>query len=189
MMMSERKFAGFTWNADRKWFLCDKCGSAYCAETLKIEPERTVAIMICSDCDACGEENVVNRSTLFVYQPMKTFKPLTEADVKFIITTEVELCDLRTAFPMLSDEEIDEIRARLDGGDPWAFCTVVVEAFWKPEGVEDGFEGAVTLGCTSYDDEDDFKKGGYFEQMKKDALEILNKTVQDAHKALESRFV
>lgn len=187
-MMSERKFAGFTWNADRKWFLCNKCNSVYCIETLKIETARTVAVMLCQECDAYGEEDVVKMSALFVYQPMKTFKPLTEADVKFIISTEDEACDLRTAFPTLSDEDIDGIRARLDDGDDWAFCTVVVEAFWKPEGMESGFEGAATLGCSSYEDEEDFKQGGYFEQMKKEALENLNKNLQDIHKILDQRF-
>ncbi len=189
MEMSERKFAGFTWNADRKWFLCNKCGSVYCAETMKIEPERTIAVMICSDCDSYGREDVVNRGALFVYQPMKTFKPLTEADVQFFISTEDEACDLRTAFPECSDEDIDGIRARLDDGDRWAFCAVVVEAFWKPEGMEDGFGGEATLGYSSYEDEEDFKQGGYFEQMKKEALEILNKNVQEMHKILDQRFV
>lgn len=190
MMMetSERKFAGFTWNADRKWFLCNKCSSVYCIETLKIEADRTVAVMLCQDCDSYGREDVVNRSALFVHPPVKTFKPLTEADVQFIISTEKEHFHLQEAFPECTDEDLADIRARLDDGDPWAFCTVVVHARWSPEGPQDGFEGEATLGCSSYEDEEDFKQGEYFEQMKKEALENLNKKVQEMHKILDQRF-
>lgn len=54
----------------------------------------------------------------------------------------------------------------------WAWCTVKVTAYI--DGVE--LEGADYLGCCSYASEEDFKAGGYFEDMKHQAKEdLLNK--------------
>lgn len=63
-------------------------------------------------------------------------------------------------------EAEDEILRRLDRGDVWAWCSVrvVVE--------HDGWvKASGWLGCCSYEDEEDFRKGGYFDDMVREVLE------------------
>ncbi len=61
----------------------------------------------------------------------------------------------------------DEILARLDAGDLWAWCTVRVRV-WCGDLYEDEY-----LGCCSYRDEAEFRDGGYFEDMEHAARERL----------------
>ena len=65
----------------------------------------------------------------------------------------------------------DEILARLDRGDVWAWGAVSVIARWR------GFAGYAHLGACSYADEEDFKRGGYYEDMRKEAQEDLEREV------------
>jgi hypothetical protein len=62
----------------------------------------------------------------------------------------------------------DEILERLDNGDVWAWADVEVQAT-----LPDGRTGSAYLGGCCYEDEKDFKQGGYYEGM------ILN-AVDDA---------
>ncbi len=62
----------------------------------------------------------------------------------------------------------DEILERLDYGDVWAWADVEVQAT-----LPDGRTGSAYLGGCCYEDEKDFKQGGYYEGM------ILN-AVDDA---------
>lgn len=65
----------------------------------------------------------------------------------------------------------DEILARLDGGDVWAWAYVCVVATYP--GI-DGIEGRDYLGCCSYASELDFaNNSGYYEDMKKAACADL----------------
>ena len=70
------------------------------------------------------------------------------------------------------DKEVeDEILARLDRYDVWATVCVIAEC--------EGFEGRAYLGCCSYADEADFKaEGGYYPQMKEEALDDLKATLK-----------
>jgi hypothetical protein len=54
----------------------------------------------------------------------------------------------------------DEILERLDGGDVWAWADVEVQAT-----LPDGRTGSAYLGGCCYEDEKDFKQGGYYEGM------------------------
>lgn len=72
----------------------------------------------------------------------------------------------------------DEILARLHSDDLWAWCCVRVVATVTVDGQT--FEGDDYLGCSSYTDEADFKAGGYFEDMKKTALENLAVSLNNA---------
>lgn len=77
------------------------------------------------------------------------------------------------------DEETDAaacawIRDQLDRGNPWAWCCAKVTARL------DGFEGTAYLGCCSYESESAFRKDGYFEEMKAEALDNLKASVADA---------
>lgn len=60
----------------------------------------------------------------------------------------------------------DEILERLDNGDVWAWAQVEVQAT-----LPDGRTGSAYLGCSSYEDEADFKRGGYYDQMIDEAVE------------------
>jgi hypothetical protein len=54
----------------------------------------------------------------------------------------------------------DEILERLDYGDVWAWADVEVQAT-----LPDGRTGSAYLGGCCYEDEKDFKQGGYYEGM------------------------
>ena len=61
-----------------------------------------------------------------------------------------------------------EIVAALDGGSPWAWCTIRVTATLG------GFTGADVLGCCSYRSESDFiEAGDYWPDMQREALADL----------------
>jgi hypothetical protein len=95
----------------------------------------------------------------------------------------------------------DEILARLDSGDPWAWCCVKVTAtleckapqyevghtskgpcYRMPTDVS--LVGVDYLGGCSYRDEADFREGGYFDDMKDAALEHLQAQVDALAKAV-----
>jgi hypothetical protein len=66
------------------------------------------------------------------------------------------------------DAEVENaILKRLGDGDEWSWCTVCVVATIGE------YEGRAYLGGCSYEGEDDFKTGGYWESMKDDALSEL----------------
>ncbi len=62
----------------------------------------------------------------------------------------------------------DEIIARIDDGDPWAWCCVEVRAS------HDEISSSDYLGGCSYRDEAYFRTGGYYEDMVKQAVDGLN---------------
>jgi len=72
------------------------------------------------------------------------------------------------------DEETDRaqekwIRDQLRADNEWAWCCMKVTAKWE------GYEGVDYLGCCSYESAADFKQpGGYYDDMKSQALEALN---------------
>lgn len=67
----------------------------------------------------------------------------------------------------LPSECVPAIRERLDSCDPWAWADVCISAEWR------GFKGTSDLGCCSYEDEADFRRGGYLPQKEEEALEDL----------------
>lgn len=76
------------------------------------------------------------------------------------------------------DKELeDEIIARLDKGDDWAWCCVEVRATVdSPDGI---FTGSDYLGACSYKNEKDFcTEDGYFPDMKKAALDALKEDLR-----------
>lgn len=73
----------------------------------------------------------------------------------------------------------DEILARLDQGDVWAWAFVTVKCKWN------GFEGEDTLGACSYADAQDFQQpGGYFDDMKAAAYEDMLANIKDVKNRL-----
>ena len=81
------------------------------------------------------------------------------------------------------DREVEqEILQRLNQGDIWAWAAVTVEASWK------SFRGIATLGCCSYESEEEFcQPDGYFDDLVSEALEDLNREVSEAHQNLKER--
>jgi len=79
------------------------------------------------------------------------------------------------------DEETDKAMAEfivkeLLAGNKWVWCDIIVTASWK------GFKGHDNLGACSYKDEKDFcEPGGYFDDMKSEALKMLNAVVFNAY--------
>jgi len=68
----------------------------------------------------------------------------------------------------------DEIIARLNRGDVWAWAHVRVV-------VTDGeYEGSDSLGTCSYEDERDFRKCGYYSDMVQNALDEFKRQVESA---------
>jgi hypothetical protein len=109
---------------------------------------------------------------------MKT-KQLTEKDVTFRLTAEPDQQSPRgNALASGDDEEDrkceDEILRRIDEGDVWAWCVVKVEAHYHV------LVGVDYLGGCSYKDEADFREpGGYFDDMKGEALADLQRQFDD----------
>lgn len=69
----------------------------------------------------------------------------------------------------------DEIIARLSRGDEWAWCCVLVTATLGD------FEGSDVLGGCSYESERDFRvPGGYFDDMKREAISALADQILEA---------
>lgn len=107
-------------------------------------------------------------------------RDLTEAEVTFTLTCEPEDTPFVGNCSAIDDETDREqeqwTRDQLDSGNEWAWCHVTVTAKWK------GYAGRDTLGECSYLSEKDFTSpGGYYDQMKAEALADLNRVIQEAY--------
>lgn len=97
----------------------------------------------------------------------------TNAGWEFRLLCEPEHCAIEGNASAI-DAETDAgivagIRSQLDAGNEWAWCFVTVEARHPLLG---GIVGRDSLGCCSYRSEADFREpGGYFDDMKSEALE------------------
>ena len=116
------------------------------------------------------------------------FRNVTRDEVTFSLDIEPEHVPVRgnaSASGGDDDEDHDcenEIIRRLDQGDQWAWCCVVVTARWE------NFEGSDCLGCCSYDGAADFKAGGYYEQMCDEAFARLQEAISRAAETLAPCF-
>lgn len=97
-----------------------------------------------------------------------------------VYTLDVEMDDLEVRGNALAsgddaeDRRVeDRIIRRLNDGDVWAWASVKVMASWN------GIEGVAYLDACSYQDEADFKQpGGYYEDMKAQALDDLKNEIR-----------
>lgn len=85
-------------------------------------------------------------------------------DVTYRLVVEPEDIPVRGNAQASGDDAYDRqvedaIIRRLDNGDVWAWACVTVIAECE------GFKGYDTLGGCSYADEEDFKRGPYYEDM------------------------
>ena len=115
---------------------------------------------------------------------MCTAKQLTESDVTFHVIAEQDHIPVRgNALASGDDAEDrrceDEILKRLNDGDVWAWAVVEVEARYH------GLVGRDVLGGCSYRDEADFREpGGYFDDMKSEALADLQHQLDELAPAI-----
>lgn len=115
---------------------------------------------------------------------MKT-RSLRADEVFFKIEAEDEDIPVRGNAMCSGDDDADrecedEIIARLDRGDVWAWCCVKVTATWN------GWKGVAYLGACSYEDQTDFEAGGYWDDMKHEALNDLNRSIASAANELQT---
>lgn len=109
---------------------------------------------------------------------------LTLADVEWTISPMPEEASIRgNALANGNDEDDkaaeDDIQAQLDGGNVWAWCTVVLDGTYK------GLSSVETLGCCSYASEADFKTpSGHYEDMQQAILDDLQSQAEELCKSL-----
>jgi len=96
--------------------------------------------------------------------------------------------------PELDKAEEDAIIRRLDSGDLWAWCCVKVTATLECTSQRKGYVptdvslvGVDYLGGCSYRNEGDFREGGYFADMKENALEHLQSQVDALAKVVVTK--
>ncbi|MCR4330242.1 MAG: hypothetical protein NUV65_06900 [Candidatus Roizmanbacteria bacterium] len=110
-------------------------------------------------------------------------RELEENEVTFTISVEPEdipVVGNCSAIDSETDKEIEDwIFSELENGNIWAWAWVTVTAHWK------GFSASDYLGACSYESEEAFRKGGYFEDMKAEALHNLNSELKIAFAAIE----
>lgn len=104
--------------------------------------------------------------------------------VRFILRAEPDDIPVRGNVVDSGDPDVDrkcedEIIARLDQGDVWAWASVCVIARFDHEGQQ--YEGRDYLGACSYKDAADFTKpGGYWDDMKGVAYDDMRANIADA---------
>ncbi len=111
-------------------------------------------------------------------------REITCADVVVSVEAEPSTLGLQGNLIDSGDPEVDRgviksVVDRLNRGDIWAWCEVTVTVSFK--GI---LHSKQYLNACSYEDEDDFASGGYFDDMIKDGVEELNDIVRDLVEAL-----
>ena len=117
-------------------------------------------------------------------------REIEKEDVEFRVSCLEEAMPVRgnataSGDPEFDREVEDEIIAKLDGGNPWAWCCVKVEAIFSTEDAP--YVGEAYLGGCSYEDEDDFTAhSGYYEGLCEEALDDLNRKLRSLNRKLRS---
>lgn len=84
-----------------------------------------------------------------------------------------------------TDSKIEsEIRAQLEAGNDWAWCCVRVCAVAYDDEGNQIARGKDYLGGCSYANEEDFKAGGYYEDMQAVALEECESEIARIRRAV-----
>jgi hypothetical protein len=114
-------------------------------------------------------------------------RELKEDEVEFVLTCEFEPTPIEgncSAIDEKTDKQTEKwIMTELKNGNEWAWCCAHVATHWND------FVGDTYLGCCSYLSESDFMAGGYYADMKADALEDLNQKLQHYANRLQSLVV
>ena len=104
-------------------------------------------------------------------------RELTIDDVKIRLIVEPDDTPVRGNALASGDDRVDraaenEILARLEAGDTWAWALVRVTVSWQ------NLSGYDTLGCCNYRDETDFRDSGTYDDMVACALDDLNNAIE-----------
>lgn len=104
-------------------------------------------------------------------------------DVTYTLTCEPEFMPIRGNASAWDDEEDEKyaqwIEEQLENGNEWAWCIVYVTADF------DGLTGFSSLGGCCYAGAEDFKaSGGYYDDMKAEALANLKTRIDAARKTI-----
>lgn len=109
-------------------------------------------------------------------------RELTEEEVEFEVECLPEHEHPRGHFASGDDELDRQMVKRIlqyREWNEWAWCVAKVTAKWGE------FEASEYLGCCSYDSKEDFMSpGGYYDDMKAEALESLNQLLADHYEDL-----
>jgi hypothetical protein len=106
-------------------------------------------------------------------------KKFNEKEVEYKLEIMDEDLPVRDNIQASGDDEDDrfvedQILNRLENGDTWAWCIIKVTAEWR------GLKGVDYLGGCSYTNEKEFKMpGGYYEDMKVQALNDLKNQIKE----------
>lgn len=103
--------------------------------------------------------------------------------VQFEVSIEPEFTPIEKAlgFENTGTDHSEYIKKVLDndGQNPWLWCLVKVTAKYKQ------FEGVDYLGCCAYESEQDFRNGGYFEDMCDQAFDDLKNQISQTLSELD----
>lgn len=112
---------------------------------------------------------------------------ITMDDVEIEVFAEEECASIRGNCMASGDDAIDEecaleIERQLEGGNPWAWCTVRVRLTY-----EDALTADAYLGGCSYQSEKDFRSDAYFAETVAECLEDLNRMYAEITKTDTNR--
>jgi hypothetical protein len=111
-----------------------------------------------------------------------TVRKLRLDEVEITLLAEPEDIDPSGCFDSGDPESdrilVESIRKSACSGNTWAWCYVIVGVTWK------GYRGEASLGCCSYESEDEFRTYDYFSDMVDEALGELNEKIAAAAKEL-----
>ncbi len=115
-------------------------------------------------------------------------------DVAIAISSEPEHLPVTGNYIVSDDADFDrkcedEIIARLDSGDEWAWCIVKCTVTPKSLNYVDIIVGRSYLGGCSYENKDEFLRSDSYNDMIDWALEDLNLTSQRMYNGLKDKFV
>ena len=112
-----------------------------------------------------------------------------ESKVRFEVSAKQDWLEVRGNAVISGDDDYDksvedEIIARLNDGDVWAWAEVIVTA--RYDGIN-GIEGVDYLGCCTYADEADFvTSGGYYDDMCRAACAELRDELERIYNAVHA---
>ena len=105
-----------------------------------------------------------------------TRKKLTVQDVELVLECLPEDLQIEgnasAIDPETDRQTVEWIKSKLEAGNEWAWCMVKVTARWN------GLEASDSLGACSYKNEEEFKQGGYYEDMVQNVLDELQRQAE-----------
>lgn len=144
---------------------------------MAVNPDEPIVLL--ADGTQCDQHTVLRQSR---ERPDRLgVRELTQAEVEFFVEClpELDVSPDGHCTHWECEECCTWVRDQLAAGNEWAWCTVRVVARWH------GITGDDSLGCCSYESEEQFRQpGGYFDDMKSVALTRLNVAVIAADQLL-----